>query len=178
MEIHQRKLALCLWRLSTMFCKKRLPGYNRENQTYLSLKQSRLRTDIPNKYANMFRTSRLEVFCKKGVLRNFAKLIGKHLCQSLFFNKVAACFPVKVFLPWGQKFSEAETFAKQTSTELILKIKFHENYYNRISFEIFFRKIYLIIYLFWFCVYLFLQSSSCTKRTKKEEKSSLCHLIV
>ena len=27
--------------------------------------------------------------CKKGVLRNFAKLTGKHLCQSLFFNKVA-----------------------------------------------------------------------------------------
>ena len=29
-----------------------------------------------------------EVFCKKGVLRNFAKFIGKHMCQSLFFNKV------------------------------------------------------------------------------------------
>ena len=27
--------------------------------------------------------------CKKGVLRNFAKFTGKHLCQSLFFNKVA-----------------------------------------------------------------------------------------
>ena len=26
---------------------------------------------------------------KKGVLRNFAKVTGKHLCQSLFFNKVA-----------------------------------------------------------------------------------------
>ena len=26
---------------------------------------------------------------KKGVLRNFAKSIGKHLCQGLFFNKVA-----------------------------------------------------------------------------------------
>ena len=30
-----------------------------------------------------------DVFCKKGVLRNFAKFTGKHLCQSLFFNKVA-----------------------------------------------------------------------------------------
>ena len=36
-----------------------------------------------------FRSSRPEVFCKKGVLRNFVKLTGKHLCQSLFFNKVA-----------------------------------------------------------------------------------------
>ena len=35
------------------------------------------------------RSSRSEVFCKKGVLRNFAKFIGKHVCQSLFFNKVA-----------------------------------------------------------------------------------------
>ena len=33
---------------------------------------------------------------KKGFLRNFTKLTGKHLCQSLFFNKVAGlgCFPV------------------------------------------------------------------------------------
>ena len=36
-----------------------------------------------------FRSSRPEVFCKKGVHRNFAKFTGKHLCQSLFFNKVA-----------------------------------------------------------------------------------------
>ena len=31
----------------------------------------------------------LEMFCKKYFLRNFAKFTGKHLCQSLFFNKVA-----------------------------------------------------------------------------------------
>ena len=44
---------------------------------------------------------------RKGVLRNFAKFTGKHLCHSLFFNKVASkvcnfiekrlwhrCFPV------------------------------------------------------------------------------------
>ena len=35
------------------------------------------------------RGSCLEVFHKEGVLRNFAKFTGKHLCQSLFFNKVA-----------------------------------------------------------------------------------------
>ena len=35
------------------------------------------------------RSSCPEVFYKKGVLRNFTKLTGKHLCQSLFFNKVA-----------------------------------------------------------------------------------------
>ena len=49
-----------------------------------------------------FRSSRPKVFCKKGVLRNFVKFTGKHLCQSHFFNKVALlkkrlrhrCFPV------------------------------------------------------------------------------------
>ena len=33
--------------------------------------------------------SRPEVICKKGALENFAKFTRKHLCQSLFFNKVA-----------------------------------------------------------------------------------------
>ena len=45
-----------------------------------------------------FRSSRSEVFCKKGVLRNLTKFTGKHLCQSLLFNKVAGlrhrCFAV------------------------------------------------------------------------------------
>ena len=38
------------------------------------------------------RGSRPEVFCKEAVLRNFIKFTGKHLCQSLFFNKVAGLF--------------------------------------------------------------------------------------
>ena len=33
------------------------------------------------------------MFCKIGFLRNFAKFTGKHLCQSLFFNKVAGLTP-------------------------------------------------------------------------------------
>ena len=32
----------------------------------------------------------MEGFCKKGVLRNFAKFTEKHLCQSLFFIKKEA----------------------------------------------------------------------------------------
>ena len=39
------------------------------------------------------RSRRPEVFCKKGVLRNFPKFTGKHLCQSLFFNTVAGLRP-------------------------------------------------------------------------------------
>ena len=54
------------------------------------------------------RSSHPVVFCKKGVLKNFTKFIGKQLCQSLFLSKVASlrsatllkksfwhkCFPV------------------------------------------------------------------------------------
>ena len=43
-------------------------------------------------HRSLYRGSRPEVFCKKGVLRNFAKFKGKYLCQSLFFNKVATLF--------------------------------------------------------------------------------------
>ena len=36
-----------------------------------------------------YRSNRPEMFCKKSVPRNFVKFTGKHLCQSLFFNKIA-----------------------------------------------------------------------------------------
>ena len=39
------------------------------------------------------RNSHLKCSVRKGVPRNFAKLTGKHLCQSLFFNKVAGLSP-------------------------------------------------------------------------------------
>ena len=39
------------------------------------------------------RSNRLEVFCKKGVLKNFAKLTGEHLSVSLFVNKVVGWRP-------------------------------------------------------------------------------------
>ena len=35
-----------------------------------------------------YRSSRPDMFCKKGVLKKFAKFIGKHRSQTLFFNKV------------------------------------------------------------------------------------------
>ena len=38
-------------------------------------------------------SNRLEMFCKKGVLRNFTKFTEKRLCQSLIFNKVVGLRP-------------------------------------------------------------------------------------
>ena len=43
-----------------------------------------------------FQKKPLEVFFKKNVLKNFAKFTGKHLCQSLFCNKVAGCQPANL----------------------------------------------------------------------------------
>ena len=37
------------------------------------------------------------LFCKKDVLKNFAKFTRKHLCQSLFFKKVAKVFSCEFY---------------------------------------------------------------------------------
>ena len=60
-----------------------------------SLKSDNMRRSIL-KVSKIFpkcRSSCQEVFCKKCVLRIFANFTGKHLCQSLFFNKFAGLRP-------------------------------------------------------------------------------------
>ena len=42
-------------------------------------------------------SSRPEVFREKGVLRNFTKFTGKHLCQNLVLNKVAGLKSATLF---------------------------------------------------------------------------------
>ena len=53
--------------------------------------------DLPPQNSNLmffeFRSSHRRCSVKNGVLRNFEKFTGKHLCQGLFFNKVAALRP-------------------------------------------------------------------------------------
>ena len=79
---------------------------------------------VSKMYANyMGRSSHRRCSIKIVALKNFAKFTGKHLCQSLFFNKVAAptllkkrlwhrCFPVNLakFLgtPFLQNTSERQ----------------------------------------------------------------------
>ena len=46
---------------------------------------------LHNRTIYLPRSSRPSVFCKKCVLKNFAKFTGKHLYQSHHFNKL--CFP-------------------------------------------------------------------------------------
>ena len=49
----------------------------------------------------LFRNSRMEVFCKKAVLKNFAKFTGKHLywaCNLSKKEKPTQVFPCDFFL--------------------------------------------------------------------------------
>ena len=61
------------------------------------------------------------MFCKKGVL-SFAKSTGKHLCQSLFFNKVAFKKPATLFKKrlWHRCFPV--NFAKFLRTPILKNI--------------------------------------------------------
>ena len=50
------------------------------------------------------------MFCKKDVLRNFAKFTGKHLCQSRFFNKLLVdCFYLVAILLYSSCYTVALT---------------------------------------------------------------------
>ena len=64
---------------------------------------SRHSDDMLNRTAG---SSRPVVFCKKGVLRNFIKLTGKRLWQSLFINKVAGLRPATLLKKrlWQRRF--------------------------------------------------------------------------
>ena len=70
------------------------------------------------------RSSRPEVFCKKGVVRNFTKFIGKHLCQSLTPATLLKkrlwhrCFPVNF-----AKFLRTPFFIDNPQWLLLLFIK-------------------------------------------------------
>ena len=65
---------------------------------------------------NLSRSSRPEVFCKKDALRNFTRFTGKHLCQGLFFNKVAYPRLAQVFFCEFCEISKSKnTFFHRTS---------------------------------------------------------------
>ena len=75
-----------------------------------------------------FRISNRKRSVRKDVLRNFAKFTGKHLCKSLFFNKVFnevslkkrlwhRCFPVNF-----EKFLRTP-FLQNTSGGLLMQVE-------------------------------------------------------
>ena len=98
MELHHRYLS---WKLG--FFKLILNGVF---QNFISTNKQIF--NISNKFTNIviYRSSHRRFSVRKGALRNFAKVTGKCLCQSLYFNKVRPatllkqrlwhrCFPMK-----------------------------------------------------------------------------------
>ena len=89
-----------------------------KQKVYLSLfpiKSYQLDSNYHNSITSLtlptLRSSRRRCYVKKGVLRIFVKFTEKHLCQSLFFNKVAdeACNFIKketLAQPFSCKFSK------------------------------------------------------------------------
>ena len=100
-----------------------------------------------------FINSRPEVFCKKGVLRNFRKLTGKHLCQGLFFNKVVSLRPATLLKKrlWQKCFS--------------------------VNFVKFLRTLFLTEDLWWLLVF-FISLSFRVPRLGRHTKPFLFYLIV
>ena len=70
----------------------------------------------------MSKSSRPEVFCRKGVLRYFGKFTGKHLCHSLFFSKVAGL--------------KACNFTKKEAVAQVFSCKFCQISKNTFSYRI------------------------------------------
>ena len=70
---------------------------------------------------SILRSSRPEVFYKRGALKNFAKFTVKHLCQSLFFNKVAGLRSATLLKKslWHRRFPV--NFAKFLTTPFLIE---------------------------------------------------------
>ena len=94
--------------------------------------------------------SRLEVFCKKVVLENFAEFTGKHLCLSLFFNKAVG--PSKLNFA---KFLRISFFIEHLRWLLLCWLKKHAT--NQVKRRIS-RFLYTVLWIFtyWIRIFLFL----------------------
>ena len=60
-----------------------------------SQKKKKKNSGKKNLYLNVIfkKFNSQEVFCKTGVLKNFAKFTGEHLCWGLFFNNATGLSP-------------------------------------------------------------------------------------
>ena len=88
-------------------------------QTALFIKQEKVKKKRKEIQYLIHRSSHQKSSLKKGVLRNFTKFTGNHLCQGLFFNKVAGLRPttlLKIRL-WHRCFPV--NFAKFLRTPLL-----------------------------------------------------------
>ena len=108
------------------------------------------------------RSSRLEVFYTKRVIRNFAKLSGKHLSQSHFFNKVARLRPTTLLKKrlWRRCFSvKFEKFLRTPfcyRTPLVASLEWCFHILNKESIKLsqFFDSSCISLSFFFYCLLL------------------------
>ena len=92
-----------------------------------------------------FRSSHWRCSIKKGILRNFTKFTGKHLCKSLFFNKVAGLRPAILLKKrlWHRRFPVnfakflGTSFLQNTSGRLLLTISFFPSKWKYVRWKYF-----------------------------------------
>ena len=70
---------------------------------------------------NNDRSSHQRWAVRKGVLRNFVKFTGKHLCQSLFFNKVAETLAQAFFCEFSKIFKNTFFVEHLRATASVVK---------------------------------------------------------
>ena len=78
---------------------------------------------------------------REDVLRNLSKFTGKHLCQSLLFNKVASLRPSTLSknklwhrcFPMNFAIFQRTPFLRNTSGRLLLYLTFHSIQYPKIN---------------------------------------------
>ena len=92
----------------------------KKSPCFLTVETKETKRETKQKTLGLIRSSRPEMFCKKGVLRNLTKFAGKHLFQILFFNKVAGLRP--------------ETLLKKTLAQ-VLSCEFCKNSMNAFSYR-------------------------------------------
>ena len=67
-------------------------------------------------------SSRTEVFCKKGVVKYFAKFTGKRLCQSIFFSTVVGLRPIEQYRTHPVAVSVSDTCVEMIFKIIVLNI--------------------------------------------------------
>ena len=77
-------------------CRRPLKFWLQNIRNY-NLQQNRRFLQHTSRIIYLVRSSHQRCSVKKDVLRNFTKLTGKHMCQSLFFNKVSGLRAATLF---------------------------------------------------------------------------------
>ena len=106
------------------------------------------------------RKDRPEAFYKKVILVNFAKFLRKHLCRSLFFDKVVGCKPATLLKTLQHScFRVNFALKKETAAQIISSefCYFSEQLFNSILVNVYFLSKYenfqtsqnVIVYILW-----------------------------